>query len=124
MNLKDRILKKSNLWHVGAIALFLLVSCVYFSPALDGYGLKQEDIKRFIGMSREVDDYRTNDGEQILWTNAMFSGMPTTQISVQYENTWLTNSIKYLIRLGLPAPIFFLFIYFISFLCFSPKSKD
>lgn len=115
MNLKDRILKKSNLWHLGAIALFLIISCSYFSPALKGYTIEQGDIVRFVGMSREVDDFRTNDGEQVLWTNAMFAGMPTTQISMRYEGTWLSSAITSIVRLGLPAPIFFLFVYFISF---------
>ncbi len=115
MDLKGRILKKSNLWHLGAIALFLIVSCVYFSPALKGYTLKQPDIVNYIGMSREVQDFRDNDGEQALWTNAMFSGMPSTQISMRYENTWLARGGRNLIRLGLPTPIFFLFVYFIGF---------
>jgi hypothetical protein len=115
MNLKERILKKSNLWHVGAIALFVIVACVYFSPALKGYSLNQGDIVNFSGMSREAVDYRDNSNEQILWTNSMFSGMPTTQISMKYEGDWLTAGLTKLFRLGLPAPIFFLFVYFISF---------
>lgn len=115
MSFKERILKKSNLWHVGAVLLFVIISCAYFSPALKGYTIEQADIIRFVGMSREVDDFRTNDGEQVLWTNAMFSGMPTTQISMHYDGTWLSKGLVQLLRLGFPAPIFFLLIYFISF---------
>jgi len=115
MNLKDRILRKSNLWHLGAVILFVVVACVYFSPALKGYSIKQGDIVNFLGMSREVADYRDNSGEQALWTNAMFSGMPTTQISMKYEGDWLSSGLTKLFRLGLPAPIFFLFVYFIGF---------
>ncbi len=115
MNLKDRILKKPNLWHIGAVLLFIIISCVYFAPALKGYRIDQGDITRFVGMSREAVDYREADNEQILWTNAMFAGMPTTQISMIYEGTWLSRGITKLVRLGLPAPIFFLFVYFISF---------
>tara|TARA_B110000037_G_scaffold222406_1_gene297132 strand:+ start:56462 stop:59560 length:3099 start_codon:yes stop_codon:yes gene_type:complete len=115
MNLKDRIFRKSNLWHLGAILLFITIACAYFSPALKGYSLKQGDIVRFVGMSREVQDYRMNDGEQILWTNSMFSGMPTTQISMLYEGTWLNTVITKIVRFGLPAPIFFMFVYFFSF---------
>lgn len=115
MNLKDRILRKSNLWHLGAILLFVIIACAYFSPALKGYSLKQGDIVRYIGMSREVQDFRVNDGEQILWTNSMFSGMPSTQISMLYEGTWLNTAITKIVRFGLPAPIFFMFVYFFSF---------
>ncbi|NOQ75675.1 MAG: hypothetical protein GQ574_26950 [Crocinitomix sp.] len=115
MNLKDRIFRKSNLWHLGAILLFVTIACAYFSPALKGYSLKQGDIVRYVGMSREVQDFRTNDGEQILWTGSMFSGMPTTQISMKYEGTWLNTVITKIVRFGLPAPIFFMFVYFLSF---------
>ena len=78
MNLKNRILKKSNLWHVGALLLFVVLSCIYFAPALDGYALKQPDIVNHVGMSSEVADYRNNSDEQVQWTNSMFSGMPPT----------------------------------------------
>ncbi|WP_027419910.1 YfhO family protein [Crocinitomix catalasitica] len=115
MRIKETILQKENLWHLGAIVLFIVIAISYFSPALKGYDLKQGDVTNFIGMSREAVDYRENNNENILWTNAMFSGMPTTQISLHYENTWLTRGLTNLLRLGLPSPIFFLFVYFISF---------
>lgn len=123
MNLKERILKKSNLWHLGAVILFLVVACVYFAPALKGYSIKQGDIVNFVGMSREAADYRDHSGEQVLWTNAMFSGMPTTQISMKYEGDWLTSFLTKIFRLGLPAPIFFLFVYFIGFYILSLSLK-
>ena len=115
MNLKNRILKKSNLWHVGAIALFVIIACAYFSPALKGYAVKQGDIVNFVGMSREIVDYTDNNDEQILWTNAMFSGMPSTQITMQYEGTWLAKSLTAIVSLGLPRPILFMFVYFFGF---------
>ena len=115
MNFKDRILNKSNLWHLGAIAVFLIVACAYFSPALKGYNLNQPDITSYVGMSREVQDFRDNDDTQILWTNSMFSGMPSTQISTHYEGTWLPVSVIKILRLGTPRSISHLFIYFICF---------
>ena len=110
MNLKNRILKKSNLWHVGALLLFVVLSCIYFAPALDGYALKQPDIVNHVGMSSEATDYRNNSDEQVQWTNSMFSGMPSTQISMIYEGTWLSSGLNKLFQLGLPSPIFYLFI--------------
>ena len=121
--LKDLVLNKSNLWHVGAIALFILIACVYFSPALKGYVLKQTDVTNYIGASREIVDYRDANGEQILWTNAMFSGMPSTQISMLYEGTWFNRGLTSIFRLGLPAPIFFLFTYFLGFYILSLALK-
>lgn len=115
MNLFNRILKKSTLWHLGAILLFVIISCVYFAPALKGYQVKQGDIVNYIGSSREIADYRDNFDEQTLWTNSMFSGMPSTQISMRYEGTWFTRGVSKIVGLGLPRPILFLFVYFISF---------
>ena len=115
MNLKNRILKKSNLWHVGAIALFVIIACAYFSPALKGYAVKQGDIVNFVGMSREIVDYTDNNEEQIHWTNALFSGMPSTQLTMQYEGTWLAKSLTAIVSLGLPRPILFMFVYFFGF---------
>ncbi|MFD1552000.1 hypothetical protein DNU06_01130 [Putridiphycobacter roseus] len=115
MNIKAKILQKKNLWHVGAIALFLIISMVYMSPALEGYTIKQADVTNFTGMSREITDYRDNDKEQVLWTNAMFSGMPSTQISMIYEGSWFTKSVSKLFRFLIPFPIGFLFLYFFGF---------
>ena len=115
MNIKAKILQKKNLWHVGAVALFLLISIVYMSPALEGYTIKQADVTNFTGMSREIVDYREHDGEQVLWTNAMFSGMPATQISMIYEGSWFTKGVSNAFRFLIPFPIGFLFLYFFGF---------
>lgn len=113
--LKSIFLREATWWHIGAISLFLIISCVYFAPALKGYAVNQGDVVNYVGASREIVDYRDNSGEQVLWTNAMFSGMPTTQISMIYDGTWLTRGISAIVRLGLPAPIFFMFVYFLGF---------
>ena len=110
----DKLLQKKNWWHVGAIGLFLLVSCVYFYPNLKGYTVNQGDVTNWVGASQEIIDYR-NTGEEAGWTNAMFSGMPSTQISVIYEGRGIMMGIKNLFKLGLPEPIAFMFLYFFSF---------
>ena len=68
--------------HAVALVVFTLVSSVFFSPAYDGYDLRQGDIAQFKGMSKEIVDYRDLYGEEPLWTSSMFSGMPAYQISV------------------------------------------
>ncbi|MBK9591902.1 MAG: hypothetical protein IPO32_10475 [Crocinitomicaceae bacterium] len=84
MTLKENLLKKSNLWHLAAIGIFLMIAMVYFHPALSGFQVKQGDVKNWAGSAQEIADYRES-GEQIGWTNSMFSGMPATQISMAYE---------------------------------------
>ena len=83
---------KRNWIHFLAIGLFLVIGAVYFSQQLQGYGLKQHDIEQFAGAAHETIDYREhNNGEEPLWTNSMFGGMPTTQISTKYSGNWFTK---------------------------------
>ena len=65
-------------------------------------------------MSKEVVDFREATGEEALWTNSMFSGMPAYQISVNYK----ANLVKYfdnIFKLGLPHPAGLVFLYMIGF---------
>jgi hypothetical protein len=106
-------LKKSIYKNLLALLLFALVSFVYFFPVLEGYSLKMSDISTFLGMSKEISDFRTLFGEEPLWTGAMFSGMPAFQISVNYA----MNTINYLYKLVLafPRPAEFIFAYALGF---------
>lgn len=49
---------------------------------------------------KEIRDYREANNDEPLWTNAMFSGMPTFQISTRYPNNWLTVPAKVLAFIG------------------------
>ena len=55
-----------------AIATFIIVSLVYFHPVLEGKKIVQSDIQQFIGMSKEVVDYRKANDAEPYWTNAAF----------------------------------------------------
>jgi hypothetical protein len=114
MTLKENLLKKSNLWHLAAVGIFILIASVYFHPALSGFQVKQGDVKNWAGAAQEIADYRES-GEQIGWTNSMFSGMPATQISMVYEGRAIPDFFRKVLTLGLPTPISLLFVYFISF---------
>lgn len=97
-----------------ALVVFLLITIIYFSPLLEGKKLKQHDIAMFKGMSKEISDFRDNTGEEPLWTNSMFGGMPAWQISVKYNG----NLIKYIdniLTLGLPSPANYVFLNFLGF---------
>ncbi|MBT3570850.1 MAG: hypothetical protein HN498_00640, partial [Flavobacteriales bacterium] len=62
--------------HLIVILLFVGISFAYFSPVMQGKVLDMPDIKHWKGMSKEVQDFREDTGEEALWTNSMFSGMP------------------------------------------------
>jgi hypothetical protein len=120
--LKEKLLNKGNLWHLGAIALFLLISSIYFYPALQGYTVKQGDVTNWVGMAQEIKDYRANDDE-VGWTNAMFSGMPSTQISTEYKGIKMIKFLRDGMMLWLPKPVGLLFLYFFSFYILSIALK-
>ena len=105
---------KKSIPYLVAIVVFLAITLVYFSPLLEGKKLKQHDIAMFKGMSKEISDFRQQTGEEPLWTNSMFGGMPAWQISVQYK----ANLIRYvdkIVTLGLPSPANLVFLYFLGF---------
>jgi len=105
---------KKSIPHLIAVLIFLSVSMVYFYPALQGYALKTHDIKMFKGMSKEIADHRAETGEDLLWTNSMFGGMPSTHISVQYDSN-LMRTVYKTMSFYLPRPINIVFLYFIGF---------
>jgi len=103
--------------HAIAVLIFVALSCIYFSPLFDGYSLKQSDVKQFQGMSKEIVDYRIQNGSEPLWTNSMFGGMPAYQVSVTHESNLLVFVDRFL-KLGLPIPVGVLFISMLGFYIF------
>src|SRR5262245_14842720 len=89
--------------HVVAVTLFILLASFFFSPLFKGFGLNQNDINQFMGMSKEIADFRLVHGEEPLWTNSMFGGMPAYQISVIHAANWML-AVDHFIKLGLPGP--------------------
>ena len=73
---------QKNWIHFAVIALFFIVTYLYFQPQFDGYGLKQHDIEQYKGMSHETKNFKDKTGVDPLWTNSMFGGMPTIQIFI------------------------------------------
>ena len=105
---------KQVLPYLAAIAIFVVITMTYFSPLLEGKKLKQSDITQFKGMSKEISDFRDKTGEEALWTNSMFGGMPAYQISVQYKGNVL-RYLDQLLQLYLPQPAGMVFLYMIGF---------
>ena len=114
--MKNTFLQKNKniLSIVAAIIAFAVITLVYFSPILEGKRIKQHDIEMHLGMSQEITDFREATGEQTLWTNAPFGGMPAWNISVQPKGN-LTNPIYKGLSLGFPHPIGSVFICMLGF---------
>lgn len=100
--------------HIIAIVSFIILAAIYFYPAFDGYILKQGDITSFRGMAQEIWAFRRMFGEEPLWTNSMFGGMPAFQISTLYPNN-IIGMLDAVVSLGLPRPANYLFLSLFGF---------
>jgi hypothetical protein len=111
-------LRKKLLPHVIIVAIFIILSCVYLSPALSGKVLQQNDVHQWKGSYQETKEYHDKTGERTLWTNSMFGGMPTYQISPYSPNSMIGTIYIYNVLVSgwsLPVPINALFLYCFSF---------
>ena len=100
--------------YLAAILLFIVITFTFFSPLLEGKRIFQSDIAQFLGMSKEIVDYRSVTGQEPLWTNSMFGGMPAYQISTNYTSN-LVGYLDNILTLGLPHPANLVFLYFLGF---------
>ena len=101
--------KNDILPHLVGVVVFYLIVLFYFSPAVfDGKILFQYDILQWEGAAKEVMDYRAETGEEALWTNSMFGGMPAYLVSFEIPGD-ITNFLIKAVTLGLPHPVNSLF---------------
>ncbi|UJP64409.1 YfhO family protein [Mongoliitalea daihaiensis] len=107
MNLNFR---KEVLPHGISVVIFYLIVLIYFSPMVfDGKIIFQNDILQWEGGAKEILDYRKATGEEALWTNRLFGGMPAYLVSYEIPGD-ITNFLLKIVSVGLPHPINSLFI--------------
>ncbi len=96
---------KKILPDVLAIAFFVAISVMYFFvPIRDGLVLTGHDHTGGVGSGVEMEQYRaTHNGERTRWTNTLFCGMPTYQMSPSYRSTETLSSLERVYQLGLPG---------------------
>jgi len=78
------------------ILVIVIVNVFYFFPQFEGKVVNQGDIIQYKAMSKEAFDYQEKTGEVALWTNSMFGGMPTYQISAPNAG----NKLSYIRKVG------------------------
>ncbi len=99
--------------HIAALLLFICISFVYFSAVIEGRQLIGHDTESWMSMAKETVDFNTTHDNVTLWTNSMFGGMPTYQISMIQPY----NLIKYvdeIIRI-FPGQVGNLMLYLVGF---------
>lgn len=77
---------KNALPYIVAIATFVVLTFAYCAPMLQGKVVSQSDNLGWMGMSQEVRSFAEETGHRSYWTNSMFGGMPTYQISFPLES--------------------------------------
>ena len=97
--------RKSWMYHLLAVLAFFLISTAYFNPVLGGKILVQGDTFKYVAMSHEIQQHREKYGEEPLWTNSTFGGMPAYQISMKTP-----GNLFVFFRKIIPRPISFCFI--------------
>ncbi len=106
---------KSALPHIIAVAIFAIVAIVYCRPALEGKVLQQQDVTQWKGMAQDAMSYAEKNGQAPLWTNSMFGGMPTYQITGVPGFAYGVGILDRLLTLKFPEPIS---LFFLASLCF------
>ncbi|HXK81626.1 MAG TPA: hypothetical protein PLO05_05675, partial [Bacteroidales bacterium] len=112
--LMQNYFKQQVLPHLLAVVIFFLISALYFSPVLSGKKLDMHDWKVWQAAAHEKNTYEDETGEITLWTNSMFSGMPTYLISTPKEKN-VFDKVQKIITFGVGGPLFYLFYYLLGF---------
>ena len=108
--------KKGVLYSVLAALLLALVALISFAPAdLEGKVLQQADIQQGLANGQEAAAYQAETGEKAYWTNSLFSGMPTFQISPSYSANKMLEWVTKVYTLWLPSPANLLFAMMLGF---------
>ena len=107
---------KRSLPDIVAVALFAVLAFAYFFPAdVEQRVLFQHDSAAGVGLGQEAKEYKERTGETTRWTNSVFGGMPTYQISPSYDSTQPLTWVQKAYRLFLPEYVYLLFILMLGF---------
>ena len=99
-----------------AVLVFAVISFAYFCPAVtEGRILSQHDSVAGIGAGQESKEYFEQTGERTRWTNSIFGGMPTYQMSPSYDSTDLLKGVENLYHLYLPTYVWYVFVMLLGF---------
>ena len=111
-----KILNSDILSHFIYISFFLLLSLFIFYPILQGKKIMQSDTQQYLAMSRQLQDNRIDNDEELYWIDNAYCGMPTYQLGAKYPYDVLTPIHK--LFKFLPHPSYMIFIYLLGFYFF------
>ena len=98
------------------VLLFAVVAFAYFYPAdVEDRVLYRHDSSATVGAGQEHGEYHKRTGERTRWTNSLFSGMPTYQLSPAYDSSETLTKVMYAYHLWLPENVWYVFVYLLGF---------
>ncbi len=89
---------------ISVIAIAAIAFIYFYPDAAQGNQLRQHDMQQGTAIGQEAKLFHEATGETTRWTNSLFSGMPTFQISPSYPSDSLFSWLNTLFGLGLPNP--------------------
>lgn len=100
-----------------SVVIMAAISFLFFLPDnIEGNDLRQHDMVQGLANGHEIAQYQALTGEKSWWTNSLFSGMPSFQISPSYASNSMFSWITKVYGLGLPAPSNLLFMMMVGFM--------
>jgi len=109
--------------HAIAIGIFLLVSIFYCLPVFQGMVPNAGDVLSWKGMAQQSFEFKEKYGYFPLWTNSLFSGMPTFQIMAESKYNVTVAWLHYLFTAFLPTPAGLFFLACIGFYILTVAAK-
>ena len=107
---------KKYLLDILVVVLFAVISFAYFMPAdMDGRILFQHDASAGKGLGHEKELFQQQTGEVTRWTNSVFGGMPTYQMSPSYDSGAVLKQAVNAYHLWLPDYVWYVFAYLLGF---------
>ena len=92
---------KKILPYAVAIVAFVAVAMIYCAPILEGKVLVQGDVNNWKGAAQEARTFYDEHGTRTWWTNSMFGGMPTYQITGSLPSGEVRNGMAKVAHLGM-----------------------
>lgn len=79
--------------HLIAVLGLFVLAIIYFSPVMSGKTLAMHDVLESSASAREIREIAQQSGQKPLWTDAVFSGMPSYMIDFYYPNIFVYKAI-------------------------------
>ena len=111
----NQLIKKIGPDVVALLFLLCLSLAYFFVPVTQDLVLTGSDNTTGIGLGQEIARHQEKTGEVTRWTNAIFGGMPTYQITPNYGSRTALSWLRTIYELGLSGALMYVFILLTGF---------